>query len=64
MDGNETFDPSALGTAEEVAETRVADDSMVSQLHLPPLEGWLALAMQWQWQLEPWWHPEQQQIAL
>lgn len=30
MDGNETFDPAALGTAEEVAEIRVADDAMVS----------------------------------
>lgn len=30
MDGNETFDPSALGTADEVAEIRVADDAMVS----------------------------------
>jgi hypothetical protein len=30
MDGNETFDPAALGTADEVAEIRVADDAMVS----------------------------------
>eukprot|EP00775_Hariotina_reticulata_P008146 gene8146-8339_t len=30
MDGNETFEPSALGTAEEVVETRVADDAMGS----------------------------------
>lgn len=32
MEGNETFDPSALGTADEVAEIRVADDAMVSVL--------------------------------
>ena len=31
MEGNETFDPAALGTADEVAEIRVADDAMVSQ---------------------------------
>jgi hypothetical protein len=31
MEGNETFDPSALGTADEVAEIRVADDAMVSR---------------------------------
>lgn len=30
MEGNETFDPAALGTADEVAEIRVADDAMVS----------------------------------
>lgn len=29
MDGNETFDPAALGTADEVAEIRVADDAMI-----------------------------------
>uniref|UniRef100_A0A7R9V3D1 T-complex protein 1 subunit alpha n=1 Tax=Chlamydomonas euryale TaxID=1486919 RepID=A0A7R9V3D1_9CHLO len=29
MDGNETFDPATLGTAEEVCEERVADDNMV-----------------------------------
>lgn len=29
MEGNETFDTAALGAAEEVAETRVADDAMV-----------------------------------
>jgi len=29
MEGNETFDPSCLGEAEEVAEERVADDDMV-----------------------------------
>eukprot|EP00878_Enallax_costatus_P004798 GHUV01005049.1.p1 GENE.GHUV01005049.1~~GHUV01005049.1.p1 ORF type:complete len:384 (+),score=108.58 GHUV01005049.1:252-1403(+) len=29
MDGNETFDASTLGSAEEVVETRVADDAMV-----------------------------------
>jgi T-complex protein 1 subunit alpha len=31
MEGNETFDPAALGTADEVAEIRVADDAMVSK---------------------------------
>eukprot|EP00878_Enallax_costatus_P002922 GHUV01003117.1.p1 GENE.GHUV01003117.1~~GHUV01003117.1.p1 ORF type:complete len:548 (+),score=177.69 GHUV01003117.1:252-1895(+) len=30
MDGNETFDASTLGSAEEVVETRVADDAMIS----------------------------------
>jgi T-complex protein 1 subunit alpha len=29
MEGNETFDASCLGTAEEVVEERVADDNMV-----------------------------------
>ena len=29
MEGNETFDPSCLGEAEEVVEERVADDNMV-----------------------------------
>jgi len=29
MEGNETFDPSALGTADEASEIRVADDAMV-----------------------------------
>lgn len=29
MEGNETFDPSALGTCDEVAEERVADDNML-----------------------------------
>jgi hypothetical protein len=29
MEGNETFDASCLGTAEEVVEERVADDKMV-----------------------------------
>jgi T-complex protein 1 subunit alpha len=29
MEGNETFDPSLLGTADEVAEERVADDDMI-----------------------------------
>eukprot|EP00877_Chromochloris_zofingiensis_P001895 jgi/Chrzof1/11706/Cz06g06090.t1 len=29
MEGNETFDPVNLGTAEEVTEERVADDSMI-----------------------------------
>ncbi len=29
IEGNETFDASSLGTAEEVAEERVSDDSMV-----------------------------------
>jgi len=29
MDGNESFDPAHLGTAEEVCEVRVADDDMV-----------------------------------
>lgn len=33
MEGNETFDPAALGTADEVAEIRVADDAMVSHLY-------------------------------
>lgn len=32
MEGNETFDPTALGTADEVAEIRVADDAMVSHV--------------------------------
>lgn len=40
MDGNETFDPSALGTADEVAEIRVADDTMVSH-HAGPGHGLL-----------------------
>ena len=30
MEGNETFDAAALGSADEVAEIRVADDAMVS----------------------------------
>lgn len=30
MEGNESYDASTLGTAEEVAETQVADDAMVS----------------------------------
>ncbi|MEW5302360.1 MAG: hypothetical protein WDW38_002479 [Sanguina aurantia] len=29
MDGNESFDPAALGSAEEVVEERVADDAMM-----------------------------------
>jgi hypothetical protein len=29
MEGNETFEPSALGTCDEVAEERVADDNML-----------------------------------
>lgn len=29
MDGNETFDPAHLGSAEEVVEERVADDNMI-----------------------------------
>ncbi len=29
MEGNETFDASSLGQAEEVVEERVADDNMV-----------------------------------
>ena len=29
MEGNETFDASCLGTADEVVEERVADDNMV-----------------------------------
>ncbi|KAG1666239.1 hypothetical protein FOA52_011541 [Chlamydomonas sp. UWO 241] len=29
MEGNETFDPACLGTAEEVCEERVADDNMI-----------------------------------
>jgi T-complex protein 1 subunit alpha len=29
MEGNETFDPSTLGVAEEVCEERVADDNMI-----------------------------------
>ena len=29
MEGNETFDPSSLGQADEVVEERVADDNMV-----------------------------------
>ncbi len=29
MEGNETFDAACLGSAEEVAEERVADDAMV-----------------------------------
>lgn len=33
MEGNETYDPAALGSAEEVAEERVADDAMVGVWH-------------------------------
>ena len=29
MEGNETFDPAHLGSAEEVVEERVADDNMI-----------------------------------
>jgi T-complex protein 1 subunit alpha len=29
MEGNETFDPAALGEADEVVEERVADDNMI-----------------------------------
>jgi T-complex protein 1 subunit alpha len=34
MEGNESFDASCLGEAEEVVEKRVADDAMVSVFHL------------------------------
>ena len=39
IEGNETFDASSLGTAEEVAEERVSDDSMVGNSWGGGVEG-------------------------
>lgn len=45
MEGNETFDPAALGTADEVAEIRVADDAMVRRFVV--CCGFTGLSLTW-----------------
>jgi hypothetical protein len=51
MEGNETFEASALGSCEEVAEERVSDDNMLVLRGCRWVAGWLA-GWGWWWGLQ------------